>query len=147
MAKKKKKRSSKASKKLISKKKIRRLFLRICLVALGLGIGILFRPQVIKDPNTRIQVENLRDRVLQANDEAQMQALEVLEESGEKVKGAADKAAEVAEEITNTDPQEYVEEKVDELTEEIKSIPEEQVKKIKLEFCQDVIEEIEVTCE
>ncbi len=147
MAKKKRKKSSKASKKLISKKKIRRLFLRTCLLALGLGVGVLFRPQVIKDPNTRLQVENLRDRVLQANDEAQMQALEALEDSGEKVKGVAEKAADITEEVTNTDPQEYVEEKVDELTEEIKSIPEEQVKKIKLEFCQDVIEEIEVSCE
>lgn len=146
MAKKKKKKKSDKPKKFITKKKIRRFLLRACLVALGLGIGVLFRPQVIKDPATRSQVENLRDRVLQANDEAQQQALEVLEEGSEKVKGAADKASEITEEITDTNPQEYVDEKVDQLTEEIKSIPEEQVKKIKLEFCQDVIEDIEVTC-
>jgi len=147
MAKRKKKRSSKKQKKLITKKKIRRLFLRVCLVALGLGVGVLFRPQVIKDPVMRGQVEGLRDRVLQANDQVQDQALDALEEGSEKVKGAAEKASDITQDLTDTDPQEYVEDKVEELTEEIKSIPEEQVKKIKLEFCQDVIEEIEITCQ
>lgn len=133
-------------KRLISPKKIRRWLFRLALVGIGVAAGVLARPSLIQDPVKRAQVEDIRSQVLQANDEAQQKAMEVLGQSSEVVKQTVTTVSEVTKEVTNKDPQVVVQETVTKLTEEVKTLPQEQVKKIKLQFCQDVIGEIELTC-
>ncbi len=144
MAKKRKKFKDKP--RLFSPKKIRRWLFRLGLVATGVGIGVLVKPSLIPDLEKRAQVEGLREQILQANEVGQEKALQVLGESSEVAQEAVDKASEVAKDLSGKDPQVIVEEKVTDFKEEIKSLPEKQVKKIKLEFCQDVIKEIELSC-
>lgn len=130
-----------------SKKKIRHWLTRIILLAaIGAGV-VLVKPSLISDPAKRAQVEDLRNKILQVNNEGQEKALKVLGESAEVVKDTTDKAADVAKDLSGKDPQVIVEEKVTILKEEVRSLPEKQVKKIKLEFCQDVIKEVELSCQ
>lgn len=142
-----KKLSLKKKRLLRRKKKIRRLLLQVALLSTGIAAGVLAKPSLLTDPVQRAKVEEVRDQVLEANDEAQEKALEVLGDSSQAVKGAVDTVSEISQGLTGTDHQAVVQEKVASITEEIKELPEKQVKKIKLEFCEDLIKEIELTCE
>lgn len=129
-----------------SPKKLRRWFFRLVLVGLGVGIGVLAKPSLIQDSAKRAQVEGVRDQLLEVNEVGQQKALELLGQSGEVAGQALDTATQITKDVTNQDPQELVTQTVTNLKEEVKTLPEKQVKKIKLEFCRDVIEEIEFTC-
>lgn len=129
-----------------SPKKLRRWFFRLVLVGLGVGIGVLVKPSLIQDPAKRAQVEGVRDQLLEVNDVGQQKALELLNQGSVTAEQALGTASQITQDLTNQDPQELVTQTVTNLTEEVKTLPEKQVKKIKLEFCRDVIEEIELTC-
>ena len=130
----------------LSPKKIRRWLFRLGLLGAGVAIGVLAKPSLIQDSAKRAQVEGLRDQILQANDVGQEKALQVLGQSAEVIEDTVGKASNVAKDLSGKDPQIIVEEKVTYLKEEVKSLPEKQVKRIKLEFCQDVIKELELSC-
>ncbi len=142
-----KKHKFKDKKKLFSRKHLRSWLFRLGLIGVGVAAGVLAKPSLIQDPVKRTQVEDMREQILEANDIGQEKALQVLGESAEVAKTTLKKASEVTGEITHTDPQQLVETTVTNLKEEVKSLPEKEVKRIKLEFCQDVIKEIEITCE
>lgn len=146
----KRKRRTKISRKKLKiihrKKKLHRTLLQVALLSTGLVAGILARPSIISDPQQRSQVEEVRNQVLQANDNIQEKALETFDEGSGTVKGVIDKASDITEDFSGTNPQEVVQQKVEAFSQEVKALPEKQIKKIKLEFCQDVIEEIELTC-
>jgi len=147
MAKKKRKKKIKKDKSLVSKKKIRKLLFRTALLGIGVTAGVLAQPSIVKDPAKRAQVEDLRSRVLQANDESQEKALDVLGSSSETVKDTVKKVSQTTKDLTNQDPQVIVEDAVNSISEEVKSLPEQQVQKIKLEFCKDLIEETKLSCQ
>ena len=134
-------------KRIRRKKATRRLVWQIAILGAGVAAGILVRPSIIPDPKQRAQVEGVREQILEANEVAQEKAYEVLGESTDVVGNVVSKVSEATEEISGTNPQQVVEEKVTSFAEEIKSLPEKQVKKIKLEFCAELIEEIELSCE
>ena len=140
-------RKFKDKKRFLSPKRIRRYLFRLFLLAVGGAIGILARPSLVQDPIKRAQVEGIRDQLLQANDVGQEKALQVLGETSGVAQDTLGKVSEITREVTNTDPQVLIQEKVTLLKEEVKSLPEKEIKRIKLEFCQDVIEDIELTCE
>lgn len=145
---KKRHRSSKEKSGLVSKKKIRKLLFRVALVGVGVAAGILARPSLVQDPAQRARVEEVREQILNANEEGQEKAIKVLGESSERVKETIGKVSGIAGEVTNTDPQILVNEKVEIIKQEVKNLPQNQIKKIKLEFCQDVIkEEIALACQ
>jgi len=142
----KKRKKFKDKPRLFSPKKIRRWLVRLGLVAVGVGVGVLVKPSLIQDSTKRAQVEDMREQILQANEVGQEKALQVLGESAEVIGNTVDKTSSLAKDLSGKDPQVIVEEKVSDFKEEIKSLPEKQIKKIKLEFCQDVIKEIELSC-
>lgn len=132
----------------LGKKKIRKLLLRVALVGVGVAAGILARPSLIQDPIQRAQVEHLREQVLEANDAGQKKALEVLGSSTDTIQETVGQVSGIADEVTGTDPQVLVNEKVEVIKQEVKNLPQNQIKKIKLEFCQDVIkEEVALACQ
>jgi len=131
---------------LFSPKKIRRWLFRLGLVGMGVAVGVLVKPSLIQDSAKRAQVEGVREQILQANEIGQEKALQVLGESVEVIGATVDKTSSLAKDLSGKDPQVIVEEKVTKFKEEVKSLPEKQVQKIKLEFCKDVIAEIELTC-
>ncbi|MBI2009714.1 MAG: hypothetical protein HYS86_00910 [Candidatus Chisholmbacteria bacterium] len=145
-----KKRRHKSAEKsgFLSPKKIRQLLFRVALVGVGVAAGVLARPSLIQDPAQRALVDELRNQVLTANEEGQKKALQVLGSSSETIKETVGKVSGVADEVTGTDPQVLVNEKVAIIKQEVKNLPQNQIKKIKLEFCQDVIkEEVELACQ
>ena len=50
---------------------------------------------------------------------------------------------EVTYQVTNQDPQEIVNQTVTNITNEIKDLPQEQVKKIKVEICQEILKDVD----
>jgi predicted translin family RNA/ssDNA-binding protein len=121
--------------------KIKRWLVRLGLVALGGGIVILARPALIRDTAKREQVEQVREQVLQANTQAQEKALQVLGESTVTTKEVIERVREVTREVTNQDPQQIINQTVTNITQEIKDLPQEQVKKVKQEVCRQILEE------
>ncbi len=101
----------------------------------------MLRPTVIQDPVKRQQVEQVREQVLQANIEAQEKALEILGESQKTAQGVIGKAMEITGTVTQTDPQEIINTTVNNITNEVKSLPQEQVKKIKVQICKEILED------
>ena len=121
--------------------KIKRWLVRLGLVGLAGGAVILARPALIKDAVKREQVEQVREQVLQANTQAQEKTLQVLGESTATTKEVIERVREVTREVTNRDPQEIISQTVTNITQEVKDLPQEQVKKIKVEICKEILEE------
>ena len=121
--------------------KIKRWLVRLGLVGLAGGAVILARPALIKDAVKREQVEQVREQVLQANTQAQEKTLQVLGESTATTKEVIERVREVTREVTNRDPQEIISQTVTNITQEVKDLPQEQVKKIKVEICREILEE------
>ena len=101
----------------------------------------MLRPTVIQDPVKRQQVEQVREQVLQANTKAQEKALQVLGESTTTTKQVIERVREVTREVTNRDPQEIINQTVTNIAQEVKNLPQEQVKKIKVQICKEILEE------
>jgi cell division protein FtsB len=141
MAKKRKKKKTE-KKKLFSKKKIRRLLVRTLLLGLGVGVGLMARPSLVKDPVKRQQVEQARDQLLEWNDVAQEKALDVLGQSTDTIQETVENITYITKEKTEVNPQEVVQTTINNITQEVKELPQEQIHKVKLEFCRDVIEEV-----
>ena len=121
--------------------KIKRWLVRLGLVGLAGGAVILARPALIKDAVKREQVEQVREQVLQANTQAQEKTLQVLGESTATTKEVIERVREVTREVTNRDPQEIINQTVTNIAQEVKNLPQEQVKKIKVEICREILEE------
>lgn len=121
--------------------KIKRWLVRLGLVGLAGGTIILAKPALIQDTAKREQVEQVRNQVLQANIETQEKALEILGESQKTAQGVIGKAMEITGTVTQTDPQEIINTTVNNITNEVKSLPQEQVKKIKVQICKEILEE------
>lgn len=115
--------------------------MRLGLVALAGGTVILARPALIRDTTKREQVEQVREQVLQANTQAQEKALQILGESTTTTKEVIERVREVTREVTNRDPQEIINQTVTNITQEVKDLPQEQVKKIKVQICKEILEE------
>lgn len=121
--------------------KIKLWLVRLGLVGLAGGAVILARPALIKDMAKRQQVEQVREQVLQANTQAQEKALQVLGESTTTTKEVIERVREITKEVTNRDPQEIINQTVTSITQEVKDLPQEQVKKIKVQICREILEE------
>lgn len=121
--------------------KIKRWLWRLGLVGLAGGAIILARPALIKDAAKREQAEQVREQVLQANTKAQEKALQVLGESTTTTKEVIERVREITKEVTNRDPEEIISQTVTNITNEVKSLPQEQVKKVKVEICREILEE------
>lgn len=121
--------------------KIKRWLWKLGLVGLAGGAVVLARPALIQDTTKRQQVEQVREQVLQANTKAQEKALQVLGESTVTTKEVIERAREITKEVTNRDPEEIISQTVTNITNEVKSLPAEQVKKVKVEICREILEE------
>lgn len=121
--------------------KIKRWLVRLALVGLAGGSVILAKPALVQDAAKRQQVEQAREQVLQANTKAQEKALQVLGESTVTTKEVIERVREITKEVTNRDPQEIINQTVTNITNEVKSLPAEQVKKVKVEICREILEE------
>lgn len=122
-------------------REIKRWLVRLGLVGLASGAVILARPALIKDMAKRQQVEQVREQVLQANTQAQEKAIQVLGESTTTTKEVIERVREITKEVTNRDPQEIISQTVNNITQEVKDLPQEQVKKIKVQICREILEE------
>ena len=72
------------------------------------------------------------------------------QEAGKVLGSAAQLTAQLTitkEELEEKGPEAIVQEKVDELKAQVKSLPREQVRKVKSQFCSDLIEEATQACE
>lgn len=121
--------------------KIKRWLWKLGLVGLAGGAVVLARPALIQDTTKRQQVEQVREQVLQANTQAQEKALQVLGESTTTTKEVIERVREITKEVTNRDPEEIISQTVTNITNEVKSLPAEQVKKVKVEICREILEE------
>ena len=121
--------------------KIKRWLWRLGLVGLAGGAVVLARPALIKDTAKRQQVEQVREQVLQANTQVQEKAIQVLGESTTTTKEVIERVREITKEVTNRDPQEIISQTVNNITQEVKDLPQEQVKKIKVQICREILEE------
>lgn len=133
MAKKKKKKPIPPEVKL--KRKIKKYTKRtLIILAIALGYFKLL-PQMA--PNYAPQVKN--------NEEQLIAFLQIAKKQVTTLLGSAieftDKLATDKESLENIDPEEIVSQKVEELKDKVKTLPQEQVKKIKRDFCSEVIEE------
>lgn len=129
------------SKPWLSQKKIRRWVVRLALLGLaGAGV-VLAKPDLIKDAQKRAQVEQVRDRVLEANTEAQEKTLQVLGQSAATTEVVVERVREVTKEVTNQDPEQIVNQTVTNITNEIRDLPQEQVNKIKRDICEQIMVE------
>ena len=125
---------------LLTPKKIRRWLFRLVLIGLAGAAVVMAKPDLVQNPKQRAQVEQLRDHVLEANIEGQEKVLQVLGTSVQTAQGMVGKASQVTYEVTRQDPQELINKTVVDITNQVKDLPSEQVKKIKLEFCRDVMD-------
>lgn len=133
MAKKKKKKPASPEVKL--KRKIKRYVKRVLIIlAIVLGYFVLL-PQML--PSYAPQIKN--------NEKQLIAAFQIIKKQLTQLLGTAieftDRLASDTESLENIDPEEIVSQKVEELKEKVKELPKEQVKKIKRDFCSDVIEE------
>ena len=138
-----KKRHAHEPKPMISAKKIRRWLVRLAVLGLGGATIVMAKPDLIPDPQKQAQVKQAREQVLQANTEAQEKALQVLGHSAATTQEVVGRVREVTYQVTNQDPQEIVNQTVTNITNEIKDLPQEQVKKIKVEICQEILKDVD----
>ncbi|MBI4034872.1 MAG: hypothetical protein HY381_00560 [Candidatus Chisholmbacteria bacterium] len=123
-------------------KEVRRWMVRLILLGLaGAGV-ILVKPDLISDATKRTQVEEVREQLLKANTQGQERALQILGDTAKETQAIVGRVSRVTEEVTHQNPQEIINQAVANITAEVKDLPKEQVKKIKLEFCRDVMEEV-----
>lgn len=127
---------------LSSSKILRRWLLRLVLVGVGIATGVMVRPSLIEDPIKRAQVEQLRNQVLEANTQSQEKALQVLGQTAQTSQQVIEKVTRITQEVTHQNPQQVVNTTITNITNEVKNLPQEQVKKVKLQFCQDVMQEL-----
>ncbi|OGY16477.1 MAG: hypothetical protein A2784_04380 [Candidatus Chisholmbacteria bacterium RIFCSPHIGHO2_01_FULL_48_12] len=121
--------------------KIKRWLVRLGLVGFAGGTVILARPALVRDTAKREQVEQVREQVLRANTQAQEKALQILGESTTTTKEVIERVREVTREVTNRDPQEIISQTVTNITQEVKNLPQEQVKRVKQEVCRQILKE------
>ena len=132
---KKKKKKKPVSPEVKAKRRIKKYMRRTLILAL-LVLGYFWLLPIIA-PSYAPQVEKTKETVLTAASQAQSQATQIL-----------GTATQLTTELTSgkdalegKDPEEMVQNAVDDLKERVKALPGEQVKKVKRQFCADVIEE------
>ena len=94
-------------------------------------------------PSYAPTVEKNRQAILQLAGTAQTQAVQILgvaTQIGVKLSGGK-------EQLAKEGPEALVKQTVDDLKDRVKAIPKEQLKKVKSQFCADVIEEAILACE
>ena len=131
------------AKPMISAKNIRRWLVRLVVLGLGGAAVVMAKPDLIPDPQKQAQIKQVREQVLQANTEVQGKALQILGDSATTTQEVVGRVREVTYQVTNQDPQEIVSEVVTNITNEIKDLPQEQVKKIKVEICQEILKDVD----
>ena len=128
---------------MISAKNIRRWLVRLVVLGLGGAAVVMAKPDLVPDPQKQAQIKQVREQVLQANTEVQGKALQILGDSATTTQEVVGRVREVTYQVTNQDPQEIVSEVVTNITNEIKDLPQEQVKKIKVEICQEILKDVD----
>jgi len=141
----KKKRHSNQPAPFISQRKIRRWLFRLSLVALAAAAVLMVKPDLVKDPTQRAQVEDIRTQVLQANTQGQEKALEILSQGSQVTGQLLGQATTAAKELTHQDPQEIINTTITNLTNEVKDLPQEQVKKVKLQICEQILKDVDTS--
>ena len=131
------------AKPMISAKNIRRWLVRLVVLGLGGAAVVMAKPDLVPDPQKQAQIKQVREQVLQANTEVQGKALQILGDSATTTQEVVGRVREVTYQVTNQDPQEIVSEVVTNITNEIKDLPQEQVKKIKVEICQEILKDVD----
>lgn len=110
------------------------------LVLLGGAAFLLFNPQVIENLEQRQKVEAVRSNLFESGDEGGGQLTTAIESAKEYIEHAFE-TIKIPKELTGSEEEIVVQELVDNLTEQVKQLPAEQVKRVKVGFCQDVIDE------
>lgn len=130
-----------ASEDIIIVSMLKKLFNWRVMLGILVVIGFLmYKPEVIPDETWRSRVTDLRDQLLQQKPPDTAQVGQILNTSKEKVLGLYDKIQE-DQKIPGLPEEVVVDEYVSKLTAEVKQIPNEQLKAVKRQFCQDVIDE------
>lgn len=134
MAKKKKKKKD-GPKPFFSKKKKRQLIKLVIFALLASSGYVLAKPEVIKDEQKRQQVEQIKEKVLSATQQGQEEISKVLPKNNNfsQITQKIPKGVVLGEEDI------YVEDAVKQVSQYIQDLPEEQINRIKSEFCADLI--------
>ena len=109
------------------------------LLAVVVGV-VFFRPEIIPHPLAREKAMQLRDQFM-ATDSARYQQILGLTDQAKNTAVTVAKNTELPSEMTGLPEEVVVEEYVSHLTDEVKKLPQNQLKQVKIEFCQDVIDE------
>ena len=110
---------------------------------LGIIVAVYFWVLPLLVPSMAPQVDQARQAVVAAAGQAQKQMTQILGTATE----LSEELTSRKKEIEEGGPEILVQETVDDLTERIKALPREQVKKVKIQFCADLIEEAVLACE
>ncbi|MCH7951892.1 hypothetical protein IH980_04105 [Patescibacteria group bacterium] len=110
---------------------------------LGIIVAVYFWVLPLLVPSMAPQVDQTRQTVIAVAGQAQKQMTQILGTATELSAELTSKKKEIEE----GGPEILVQETVDDLTERIKALPREQVKKVKSQFCADLIEEAVLACE
>ena len=125
----------------MAKGELRRGLMRIVMVGvLGAGVYLLSNPGAIENPKQREKVEAAREKLVESGSEGGDQLKVSIDSAKEYVKEAFE-TTKIPKNLTGGEEEIVVEELVNNLSEEVKQLPAEQVKKVKIQFCQDVINE------
>ena len=138
----------------------KRIIQLVLLAVVGGSVYLLVNPQIVADPVRRGQIEQVREKVMGASvgtesvnvisQDSDNGAQAVISQAISKSKSYIDQAfrtIKIPKKISGTSEEIVVEDVVSNLSNELKQLPAEQVKKIKIELCQDVIEEAVLACE
>lgn len=137
MAKKKKKKPVPPEVKL--KRRIRKFFRRALM--LGIIVALYFWVLPILVPNLAPQVDQTKQTVISVASQAQEQISQILGTATSLTEEFTSKKGEIEEKGAEA----LVQETVNDLTERVKELPREQVKKVKRQFCSDLIEESQMS--
>jgi predicted PurR-regulated permease PerM len=134
MAKKKKKKKP-VSPEVKLRRRIKKYLRRALMLATAIFFYFWLLPILV--PSLAPQVDQTKQTLISVASQAQEQISQILGSTTSFTAEFTSKKGEIEEKGAET----LVQETVDDLTERVKSLPREQVKKVKREFCSDLIEE------
>ena len=126
---------------VIFKRKVKKYFRRT--IKIGLLIVGYFWLLPLLVPSLSPQVERTKQGVVGAAKQAQTTITQVLGSASEFTqRGTSGDATE-----KSINPEAFIQETVNDLGDRVKALPREQLKKVKTQFCSDLIEETKLACE
>ena len=126
-------------------KKIITLFSRLFLVGLVLGGYYIYKnPDLVKSfkPDEVVSVESGSTEITLNNFVGQEKISEILGKTTSLVEEGLENIK-VPKQITGTDEEIVIEEAFNQFSQKIKDIPEQQVDRIKIQFCKDVLDSVD----